>query len=273
MILNKQVFLKDSTISYKVFGEGYTHIICLHGHGRNPDDFEFLSEYGKVISLDLFFHGRSTFPKDRIEKNPILTREFLEIFLLLLENEKISQFHFVAFSQGGRFVLSILPFLGNQVQSIQLISPDGMDNNSFYNRMSRKKWARKLFLYFEKHPYIFIQVCKIARTIKLMRPKVFLFVQKFALDSEMFNRASKTWRGFRLIQPNEDNLKAYFNENQIPFKVLMGRYDQVIRTKQAVSFLKRIDQSNALQEVDCGHDFFGNKFKGDLEKIIRIPKV
>ena len=137
--------------------------------------------------------------------------------------------------------------------------------------MSRRKWARKLFIHFEKKPKKFIRICHLATKIKLIRPKVYSFVQKFTDDPILFNRASKSWRGFRMVQPNEELIKDFFHKNPIYFKIIMGRYDQVIRTKQAVRFLKRIEQEKALIEVDCGHDFFGENFKEKLERIIQIP--
>ena len=267
--MHKKIFrYGDLQMGYSVSEENKVKIIALHGHGRSPEDFSFLSAFGQIIALDLFFHGDSFFPEDRIEANPIENEEFHQAFLKLLELEQIEQFHFVAFSQGGRFVLSILPFLKDRVLSLQLISPDGMDNNSFYNRMSRKKLARKLFVYFEKKPQHFKSFSFIAFKLKLMRPKVFAFVQKFSGDPTSFSRASKTWRGFRQIQPNDTELKNHFKANKIYFKLIMGRYDQVIRTQQAELFLKRINQENALIELQCGHDFFAEKNKSLIEKTL-----
>jgi hypothetical protein len=53
----------------------------------------------------------------------------------------------------------------------------------------------------------------------------------------------------------------------------MGKYDQVIRTKQAESFLNKINQANGLIEVDCGHDFFRQENIGLLKSCIEIKKA
>jgi hypothetical protein len=52
----------------------------------------------------------------------------------------------------------------------------------------------------------------------------------------------------------------------------MGKYDQVIRTRQAESFLKRINQVDALIEIECGHDFFKESNLFRLKEAIHIKK-
>ena len=250
---------QDLSLSYIKFGNNGPFIIALHGHGRDAEDFSFLKDQGIVISIDLFFHGQSKFPKERIEKNPLTTEEFYHLFKMILKNEGVTRYHLVAFSQGGRFALSLLPQEISNCLSIQLISPDGMDNKSFYNRMSRIRLARNLFIRWEKKPSKLITMTGIGRNLGLVRPKVHAFVKKFAADRQSFARASQTWRGFRNVQPNEDKIKSALRSFDVRFVIIMGKYDQVIRTKQAVTFLSRIEQSNALIELECGHDFFNEK--------------
>ena len=260
----------ELSLSYIKFGTSGPNIITLHGHGRTAEDFIFLKENGIVISIDLFFHGQSIFPENRIEKKPLETDEFYHLFKSILVKEGVTTYHLVAFSQGGRFALSIIPIEINNILSIQLISPDGMDNKSFYNRMSRKKWARNLFVKWEKNPIRLVNYSRFARILGIMRPKVFLFVQKFAADKKSFFRASCTWRGFRAIQPNENELKSCLKTYSGLFRIIMGKHDQVIRTKQAKNFLKRIESEKALLEIDCGHDFFNEKNRSSLKKVISI---
>jgi hypothetical protein len=157
----------------------------------------------------------------------------------------------LAFSQGGRFVLSILPLYAPRIKSVQLISPDGMDNNSFYNRTSRKKWARKLFSSWESNPKSIMKFAYLGKKLRLVRPKVYQFMENLTADPETFQRASKTWRGFRLVQPNETEISKALSEYKIPFKIIMGKFDQVIRPPQAYAFAKRIHQENKVIEFEA----------------------
>ena len=265
------VRLNDLKLEYHTYGSGPENIICLHGHGRSVSDFHFLGKSDrKLILIVLPHHGQSYFPSNRIEKNPLSILEFNQLFEKILEAEAIKKFHFVAFSQGGRFVLSLIPIQEQRIQSVHLISPDAMDNNSFYNRASRNRWTRKLFKSWEEDPQRFIKAAGIAKRLGLVRPKVFAFIQKFASNKESFQRASITWRGFRNIRPNNDELKKVIARSDWRFVIIMGKYDQVIRTRQAELFLKKINQLETLIEIECGHNFFKEENIALLSPHIKI---
>lgn len=244
-------------LEYYCYGEGENVIICLHGHGRPASDFEFIAGEGRrVISLNLFHHGNSTFPIQDIERDPLRTNEFVELFDLLLNEEKTDRFHLFAFSQGGRFSLCLLPFFADRLLTVTLISPDGMDNYSFYNWTSRQKWARSIFSKFENNPSRLKIYSSIGHRMKLVRPKVKAFVDDFSSQQDLFIRASRTWRNFRMMQPNYEAIGNAIRTKDIPFLIIMGSYDQVIRSKQAYKFARKIGIPNCVKEIPNGHHFF-----------------
>jgi len=270
-MIQKIINHNDLQLEYFVKGSGTDVIFCMHGHSKSPYDFEFLANENRtIISLHLFYHGNSYFPESRIENNPLQIFEFKYLVDILLKNENIKKFHLLAFSQGGRFVLSILPLYAEHIKSIQLISPDGMNNNSFYNRISRNKWARNLFQSWEKNPQSIMKYAFLGKKIKIVRPKVYQFLKTLTSDIEGFKRASLTWRGFRLIQPNENEISKVLINNNIPFKIVMGKYDQIIRPAQAYAFAKRINQEKNVISIDCGHDFFNLKYRNLLEDVLNF---
>lgn len=255
--IGKTVKFEDLQLEYFKYGSGQETVVCLHGHGRKANDFDFIANEGRrVISIHLFHHGNSIFPEDRIEKNPLQTKEFIYLFQMILDQEEIEEFHLFAFSQGGRFSLCLIPFYGEKLKSITLIAPDGMDNYSFYNWSSRQKWARKLFKHWEKDTSKLITLSNIAVKVKLMRPKVKAFVHEFASDKTTFKRASLTWRSFRKILPVNAAIAKTIKENKIPFLIIMGTFDQVIRPQQAYKFVKNLGLENCVIEVPNGHNFF-----------------
>jgi pimeloyl-ACP methyl ester carboxylesterase len=89
-----------------------------------------------------------------------------------------------------------------------------------------------------------------------MRPKVKAFVDEFSSNKESFTRASRTWRTFREMKPVIKDLSHTLKTYDIPFLIIMGSYDQVIRPKQAYRFAKRIDQVGCVREIPNGHHFF-----------------
>jgi pimeloyl-ACP methyl ester carboxylesterase len=248
---------EDLVLEYFVYGHGDTSVICLHGHGRHADDFAFLGHPSlKIISIHLPFHGNSTFPIERIESSPLKKEEFLIAFMKILVSERIVSFHLFAFSQGGRFSLALLPHLREQIVTCTLISPDGMDNMSFYNFSSRIGLARTLFRSWEKNPKRLYTFGKIAKTLGLMRPKVLTFVREFTSSKKSFIRASQTWRCFREIQPDPISIGESIRKHNIPFRIIMGSFDQVIRPKQAYAFEKKCGLRDVVVEIKSGHNFF-----------------
>lgn len=267
--ISKTIELGALRLEYLVYGNGPEVIICLHGHGRPASDFAFLEHPGRtVISLYLFYHGNSFFPVERIEKHPLKNSEFVELFELLLHQENIENFHLFAFSQGGRFTLCLIPSLTERIKTVTLIAPDGMDNHSFYNWTSRQKWARKLFVHYEKNPSRLLKVSKLAVKLNLMRPKVRDFVDEFASDKNTFRRASYTWRAFRNLQPDNKKIATALKKHKIPFRIIMGSYDQVIRPKQAYYFAKNIHQEGCVVEIENGHNFFKKTSIPKFEKLL-----
>ena len=245
------------SLEYYVFGDGPIDVVCLHGHGRSVEDFEFIAApERRVIAIHLFFHGNSYFPEDRIEKLPLQENEFIALFNDILEAESISKFHLFAFSQGGRFSLCALPYYSEQLLSLTLIAPDGMDNRSFYNWSSRQKWARILFRIWEKDPRRLYTYSKIAVKIGIMRPKVKSFVREFTSNKKVFRRASLSWRAFRELQPNPSKIGLSIQNQHLPFRIIMGSYDQVIRPKQAYAFEKKCALKSCVVEIESGHNFF-----------------
>jgi len=255
--VERKITIADLSLEYLVYGKGEIDVVCLHGHGRNADDFSFIASHSRrVISIHLFYHGNSIFPVERIETSPLQLEEFLKLFNHLLIQENIQLFHLFAFSQGGRFSLCLTPTFAERIISLTLIAPDGMDNQSFYNWSSRQKWARILFVHWEKNPRKLHTISNLAVRLRLMRPKVGSFVKEFSSNEQSFTRASKTWRAFREIQPNPKEIGETIRRYEIPFRIIMGKYDQVIRAKQAYAFEKKCGLNNTIIEVPNGHNFF-----------------
>ncbi|MES2800488.1 MAG: alpha/beta fold hydrolase [Bacteroidota bacterium] len=244
-------------LEYYVYGDGADVVVCMHGHGRSPEDFAFIaSTERKVIALHLFYHGNSYFPEHRIENDPLKLEEFSKLFELIIQAEKVGKFHLFAFSQGGRFSLCIFPFFYQMVKSFTLISPDGLDNSSFYNWSSRRSILRKLLIHFEKHPHRLRSYVSFLEKIKLVRPQVKSFVHEFSSHPEQFHRASLTWRAFRNLHPNAKLVGKTIRDNKIPFRIIMGKFDQVIRPRMAYSFEKKCGLTNIVVEIENGHNFF-----------------
>lgn len=203
----EKVSLDDFELFYEVYGDGDTAILCLHGNSRSAKDFQFLANPNrKIISIHLFLHGYSTFDKKRVERGDVRTEEFNVLIELILQKENINSFHWLAFSQGGRFTFASFPFFAKKVDSLTLIAPDGLDDKNFYSWSQRQFLARRLFRYFLKHPSFLLKSVSFLVKIRVLHPKMNEFMEYYTSDKERFEMAYKTWSSFRNIRPSVESI-------------------------------------------------------------------
>lgn len=270
-MVEKFVEEEDLKLSYLIFGEGSETVVCLHGHGKNAEDFLFLKDRGiRVISINLFLHGKSTFSNTRINDNLITKNDVEKLLGKLLIKEKVEQFHLIAYSQGGRFALSILPYFSVNILSLHLLAIDGLNDKNFYSWSQRRWWARKLFKRWTEKPNELISIAKFLVRIKLIHPKIVDFLNFYAADRDKITLAYKTWSAFRKLRPNPKILKPYLNNKSMRFKLIIGERDKIITAKSAKNFLQEVKREDALIIIDAGHDFFRPEIIEIIDKEIKF---
>ena len=45
-------------------------------------------------------------------------------------------------------------------------------------------------------------------------------------------------------------------KNTIPFVIIIGKYDKIIRPTQALRYAKKSGLMDCVVQIECGHDFF-----------------
>jgi pimeloyl-ACP methyl ester carboxylesterase len=261
----RNVTLDDMKLSYEVYGEGNTVILCFHGNGRSAEDFRFLERKSrKIISVHLFLHGYSTFSPSRIHEDLITTEHVEKLLKKLLTKEKVKDFHWVAYSQGGRFTLSAFPAFAHRVKSMFLIAPDGLDDNNFYSWSQRQWWTRKLFKRWVEKPEELMKISRGLAKVKIIHPKLVTFLDFYTSDQEKFEMAYKTWSAFRDLRPSNEEVKHVLDKHSINFNMIIGAHDKIITSKSATQFLEKIDQSEALKIIPYGHDIFKPHIEKEL---------
>jgi len=254
----------DLKMTYRVYGNGAKKVVCFHGHGKSAEDFEFLASPSRtIISINLFFHDGSSIPEKRIEHNPIEASELIVIIEKILSKENCAEdrIHLVAYSQGGRFGIALLPFLIDRLASIHFIAIDGLNDNNIYSMTQRQLLARKLFKYWTKNPRSLVFIAQLLVKINLLHPKVFELLEFYTSDPQKFIISYKAWAAFRHLRTDEVKIKQLLEKYPHRFKLIVGKYDKIITRKSAQAFLVRIDQTDALVEIPWGHDVFKPKAK------------
>lgn len=263
----------DLTLSYKVYGNGQESLLCFHGHGKDATDYAFLEKPNrKIISINLFFHSESEVGIDRIEKNPITIKELNFIINAILDLEEVTNFHLIAYSQGGRFALCILPYFATRLKSVHLLTIDGMDNNNFYSWTQRKWLTRKLFKRWTRKRQELNSLAAFLAKTKVIDKKLYDFLLYYTDEKERITLGYQAWAGFRKLQPNHKKIQHALKKHNILFSYLIGKKDKIITLKTARKFLKNIDQEDNLTVLPFGHDLFKPEAQEVLLKTIQIEK-
>lgn len=261
----KSVTLEDIKLSYEVYGDGNTVILCFHGNGRSAEDFRFLErKTRKIISVHLFLHGYSTFSPSRIHENLITSEHVEKLLEKLLKKEKVNDFHWVEYSQGGRFTLSAFPAFAHRVKSMFLIAPDGMNDNNFYSWSQRQWWTRKLFKRWIDKPEELMSISRVLSKGKIIHPKHVSFLDYYTSNPDKFKTAYKTWSAFRNLRPSNQVVKKTLDKHNINFNVIIGEHDKIITSGSATKFLEKINQPDALTIIPYGHDIFKPHIEKEL---------
>jgi pimeloyl-ACP methyl ester carboxylesterase len=266
----KFVRLDDFKLSYLIAGSGSRTILCFHGHGKDATDYLFLADDQKrIISVDLFLHGHSTFDKHkRLYQNPLKAADLHMLIQAILRQEQVNKIDLLAYSQGGRFALALIPKIINQIENIYLVAIDGLNDKNIYSWTQRRKIGRKIFKYFSKKPKPLEKIASLLVRLKIIHPKLHDLLLHYTADQKSFERSYEAWAAFRELRPNELELQRSLKQFSGHFILMMGQYDQIITVKSAKAFLKRIQQPEALKIVNNGHDFFKPESKGYLKELL-----
>jgi pimeloyl-ACP methyl ester carboxylesterase len=249
----KSVEFKEYKLSYFVFGTAGEQVLCFHGHGRSGKDYLFLAERGvQIIAVNLFFHEDSNLPNSK----PLNWRIVNTLLKLILHKEDVAHFHGLAYSQGGRFALKFFENNHQLFKSLTLLAPDGLNDKSLYSWSSRRLFFQTIFIGMSKKPESIQMLTKFVSKTGFMRAKVRDFVYKFTEDKEAMQRAARAWSAFSSIRPNVKKIGLLLREQNIPFKLIMGSHDQIIRPIQGEHFLKEARLDIKLIVIPTGHNFF-----------------
>jgi pimeloyl-ACP methyl ester carboxylesterase len=265
------VTYKSSQIHYYKAGAGSKLLLCFHGYGESAESFSFLekriADEFTLLAIDFPFHGKTIWneglvftPKDLINILEKIIQETsfqnLKIFLL-------------GFSMGGRVALHLLQSIPNKFEKIILLAPDGLKINFWYWLATQTSIGNKLFYFTANKPSWFFLLMKIADKLRLVNQSVFKFANHYLHDKQMRNDLYNRWKVMRKFKPNIKKIKQDIRSNNIHIRLLYGKYDKVIRYKNAEKFISEIESNCILSIINSGHELLKEK---NVDEIIRLIK-
>ncbi|WP_339788189.1 alpha/beta fold hydrolase [uncultured Imperialibacter sp.] len=256
-------------LNYKKYGTGPKYLLAFHGFGQTELAFQlFGTSLGidyTIISIDLFFHGKSQWPTDEL---PVPTESWHDLLLGILKAEQIDKFSVMGYSLGGKLALTTAMLFPQRVQRIILAAPDGIYLNPWYNVATGTWVMRAIFHYLNDHPALLIRLISFFSRTRLVSGRLAKFAISQVADHNNGNSIYHAWVGFRHFTQNIDKVLQTVNQNNIHVTMVAGKYDTVIPYGKLHSFEKKCASSDFVL-IKTGHNSLLQKFHESLLENVR----
>ena len=249
---------RSSNLHYKRFGHGPEWLFCFHGYGEDNSSFlmleELLGDRFTTIAIDFPFHGQTNWQEGLLFDPADL------VSLINRIKPAASPMHILGYSMGGRVALQLVTMIPEQITKLVLVAPDGLHKNKWQWLATHTITGNWLFGYIMKNPFLMTGVLDIAGKFRLYNQSLLKFVHYYLDDAEQRNILYRRWTTMRKFRPGLGLLKKQIIHNQIPTKLIFGKYDRVILTKHGHNFSKQSEEYIKVIEIEAGHQLLREKY-------------
>ena len=257
--MNQSNFLDlgELKLEYLTYGTGKETLLAFHGFGRHATDFEVFEKlFGTkytIYAFNLFHHGNSQYPKDRIEQNTFTKGEFQQLFSSFFKDKQIEKIAVLGYSLGGKIALMFPEIFADKVTSVWLFAPDGIKKNFWYFVASNTLVGRNVYKYFLENPRLFFSMVNGMHKTKLINDKIKKFAMNNMDEKEKRELVYKVWLTFKDTNPDIilviENIKKF----DIPVYQFFGKNDKVIKPQLGDWFSSKINQKQNYHVLQAGH--------------------
>lgn len=233
---------ENSQVSYRKYGCGSKVLLAFHGFGQTNAAFACMEAYcGElftIFALDLFFHGSSHYVGDSILSKSTWNR-LLDAFL---QTHRIHRFSLMGFSLGGRFALTSVEHVADQLDQLILIAPDGITRNGWYRLATGSRLGRALFRYGLRHLSVLHWLGQSMIQIGMVNRSLLRFAELSLSTPEQRTLAYQSWTQFRLIRPDLKAIAHILHKSTIRVQFFTGAADRIVPGNYILPLTKRLRQ-------------------------------
>jgi pimeloyl-ACP methyl ester carboxylesterase len=256
--MTKQTFIHgDFEMSYLEWGSGVDTVLCFHGFGRQANDYQIftplLTSNQRLIAVDLHAHGTTSFTARQDTKPWVAPQEWLEFMEVFFLFKSIKKFHLMGYSMGGRIALCLWQWKPHLVQSLFLAATDGLNRNLLYRFASGTVLGRKFYRMIIDKPQFLFTLAGLLKKSGILHPKLYRFVHVHLDTKTKRQQVYDSWLAYRYFFPNLRILGQIHGSNAIPFFLIFGKNDSVIRPKLAQNLLNHFNTKVEVYYLDAGH--------------------
>lgn len=244
---------KSSEVSYQVFGNGYELLLAFPGYGKEAASLSILGDvFGnrfKIISIDLFYHGLSTWEESQL---PNADDWKHIVTAILAENGNPKKFSIFGYSIGGRAATFTAFLFSERVNLLWLAVATGIGNEGFYKFAVGTQFGNFMFSRFVTRP------TPIFAFAKLLGSALQGFIMRKIDTFEKRNLLYKRWRVLKNFSCPKKQLQQRLNANECRVVLLYGKKDVVVNYKAAIAFAQKLNHPILLLP-DAGHHLLDSK--------------
>jgi len=112
-----------------------------------------------------------------------------------------------------------------------------------------------------------IFLMKTAASLGLFNKSIFNFADYYLKEKASRLQLYKRWTTMRKFNPATASLKNSIAIHHIPVKMLFGKYDKIILTKNGLGFKKGLDQFVSVKEIEAGHQLLKEKYLTEITEL------
>lgn len=210
-------------------------VLCLHGFGRNPKDFETfvheLKEHERMIAIGFWSHeGSDSFTPKEL-KEGLNVEDWVAQFHFILNHYGVKKCRLLSYSMGGRLGLMLVQECGRNISSAKFLASDGLTRNKLYAFTVGTLLGRSIANGLKKNGNVVIHLARLLKNLKLLPVKLFRFVEFYMHERKVRKQVFDVWMGYRKCYPKMTLIANSIEQNKIPTEFIFGKYDVVIPWK------------------------------------------
>ena len=210
-------------------------VLCLHGFGRNPEDFEIfaheLKDNERMVAIGFWSHeGSDSFTPKELQEG-LSVADWVAQFNSILNHYGVEKCRLLSYSMGGRLGLMLIQESGRNISSAKFLASDGLTRNKLYAFTVGTLLGRSIANGLKKKGSIVIHLARLLKNLKLLPVMLFRFVEFYMHERAMREQVFDVWMGYRKCYPKMKFIAQSIEQNTIPTEFIFGKYDVVIPWK------------------------------------------
>jgi len=249
--------INDLTVHYKIYGEGETVFILLHGFGASLFSWheitQPLSTYGTVIAYDRPAFGLTERPMEWEGENPYSQASQIELLIHLMNTLRIEKAILVGNSAGGTIAMLTALQHPERVEALILVDP------AVYEGGGAPAWIRPLL----NTPQMNHLGPLFARQIQTRGPEIVQMAwhDPSKITNEIMDGYTKPLQAenwdkalwYLTVSSRESELQNQLQNFDLPILIITGDDDRIVPTEQSILLASEIPNAQLVVIPQSGH--------------------